>query len=131
MLAVPDVKHLVTFFSRLQLEAFISTNSVFQSLGQSSDSCFSRKVTYVIAGDLFRGIGVALDVALRAVAQATLQLVGIGARHLGEVEREGMAEIVGPERRDPPSSVSYLGVMPAADLLEQQVDRSGREPTIG
>ena len=43
-------------------------------------------------------VGVALDVALRAVAEPALQLVGIGTGHLGQVEGEGVAQVVGPQR---------------------------------
>ena len=64
------------------------------------------------------------------MAEATLQLVGIGPRDLRQVEGEGVTQVVGPQRRDPTSSVGQLGIVPAADLLEQQVDRSRRQPTI-
>src|SRR3712207_7373484 len=58
-------------------------------------------------------VGVALDVALRAVAQPPFQLVGVGARHLGEVEGEGVAQVVRPQRGDVTARVLQLGVVPA------------------
>ena len=44
----------------------------------------------VAGGDGLRWVGVALDIALGAVAQPSLQLVGVGARHLGQVEGESV-----------------------------------------
>jgi hypothetical protein len=46
-------------------------------------------------GDLFRGVGVALDIALRAVTEPSLQLVGIRTSRLREVEGEGVTQIMG------------------------------------
>ena len=65
------------------------------------------------------------------MAQPALQLVGVGAGHLGQVEGEGVAQVVGPQGRELPAGVVQLGVVPAADLLEDQVDRAWREPAIG
>jgi hypothetical protein len=45
-------------------------------------------------GDLLRRVGVALDVALRAVPQPPFQLIRIRPGHLGEMKRESVAQVV-------------------------------------
>jgi hypothetical protein len=49
-------------------------------------------------GDVLGRVGVALDVPLRALAEPAFQLVGAGTGHLGDVEGEGVAQVVRPEQ---------------------------------
>src|SRR5215211_1635550 len=95
-------------FMALNLQRYLSSSELFDVAG----------------GHGLGRVGVTLDVPLRAVAETALQLVGVGARHLGQVEGEGMAEVMRAERRDPPSIIGQLSIVPAADLLQQQVDRA-------
>ena len=71
------------------------------TLPGSADHGRGSELLDVAGGDLGGRVRVALNIALGAVAQPTLQLVGIGAGHLGQVEGEGVAQVVGPQGREP------------------------------
>ena len=64
------------------------------------------------------------------MAQPPLQLVGIGAGDLGQMKGKGMAQIVRPQGRAPSTGIDQLGVVVAADLFEDEVDRAWRQPAI-
>ncbi len=76
-------------------------------------------------------VRVALDVALRAVAEPPLQLVGIGPGGRREPEGEGVAQIMRAQRRDAAGRVTDLRVVPPPDLFQQHVDRARRKPSGG
>ena len=71
----------------------------------------------VAGGDVLGRLGVAVDVALGLVAEATFEFVGVAAGGRGEREGERVAQVVGAERADVPVRVGVFGVVPAADLL--------------
>ena len=56
------------------------------------------------------------------MSQPTLQLVGIGASDGGQMEGKGVPQVMGSQWRDMTRGVAELGIMPAPDLLEDQVD---------
>jgi hypothetical protein len=91
----------------------------------------SSELLDVPGGDRFGRIGVPLDIPLRPVSETALQLVGVGSRHARQLEGKGVAQIVGTEWRDAPRGIAALGVVPAADLLENVVDRPDREAADG
>ena len=47
------------------------------------------------------------------MAEAALQLVGVGVHDPSQVEGEGVAQVMGMQRRDPMSSVEQLGPVSA------------------
>ncbi len=49
----------------------------------------------VARGDVFGRVGVAGDVALGSVSETSFELVGVGIGGLGELEREGVSQVVG------------------------------------
>jgi hypothetical protein len=57
-----------------------------------------------------------LDAALRAVAQAPIQLIGIGASDAGQLKGKGVAQVVGPQGRKVPAGIAQFGIMLAASL---------------
>jgi hypothetical protein len=71
--------------------------------------------------------------ATRSVAvreRTPFEFVGIAAGGLGEREGERVSQVVGPQRADVPVWAAVFGVVPAADLLADQVDRPRREPAV-
>lgn len=69
-----------------------------------------------------RRIGVAADVPPRAVLQPALKLVGISARSPRQLKREGVPEVMRPQRAHLPAGISDLAVMHAPDVLQDPVD---------
>ncbi|GAC1446085.1 MAG: hypothetical protein NVSMB52_09520 [Chloroflexota bacterium] len=59
-----------------------------------------------------------------------LEFIGIGASHRRKMERERMPEIVGAKRRDVPDTIIEFSIMPAPNLLEDEVDGAHRETTV-
>ncbi len=85
----------------------------------------------VAGGDVFGRVGVAGDVALRAVAEASFEFVGVGVGGLGELERERVAEVVGSEWAYLTFRVRVFSVVETADAFEDRVDTASGEPPVG
>lgn len=85
---------------RLQaLEAFHRRRPILPAqLGENRARIHRLELLDVGGSNVLGGIGIALDVALGAMTQPPLQLIGIGASHCRKMERERMPEIVGAKR---------------------------------
>ena len=70
-----------------------------------------------IAGcDVLGWVGVTVDVPLRLVTQAALQLLGVVARLGCQREPEGMPEVVGAQRADVAGGIGLFTVVPARSV---------------
>jgi len=64
------------------------------------------------------------------MSQPSLQLVGVRPGCLGQLEGEGVPQIVRLQRRDVAGDILQLSVMPPPDLRQDQVDRPWGESAI-
>jgi hypothetical protein len=65
------------------------------------------------------------------VAEAALQLERVVAGDGGKGERERVAQVVRAQWADVPGRVGVLGIVPAADLLADRVDRARGQAAVG
>jgi hypothetical protein len=56
------------------------------------------------------------------MTQSPLQLVISSTSHVGKLERKGVSQIVRPKRGDMPRRIALLCIMPAPDVLQDEIE---------
>src|SRR5260221_7559002 len=64
------------------------------------------------------------------MSQAPFQLILIGSRHLRQLKGEGMTKGMGTQRRNAACRIAHLGIMPASNLQQDQIDSPWGETAI-
>src|SRR5258706_13759307 len=64
------------------------------------------------------------------MTQASFQFVCIGSRHLRQLKGEGMTKGMGMQWRNVACRIAHLGIMPASNLQQDQIDSPWRETAI-
>src|SRR5712692_10490312 len=79
---------------------------------------------------MFWGIGIALNVALGAVTEPSLQLIGISAGDFGQLEGKGMAQVMRAERCNMSYGLALFCIMPSPDVREDEIECAQRQSSI-